>query len=379
MRIAINTRFLLSNKMEGFGWYTYEISKRLVENHPEHEFFFFFDRPFDEKFVFAKNVTPIVLFPPARHPFLFYYWFNFSVTKALKKHKIDLFFSPDGYLSLKTNVPQLATIHDLNFEHYPEDLPKSARKYLKHFFPKFAEKAKKIITVSEFSKQDIHQTYGIDLKKISVIWNAASDEFKPIDEEKAQSIRNKFSNGKEFFIFIGALHPRKNVQKLIDAFSIFKQKHPNSYDLLIVGENLWNKNNLLNLPNNLNNNIHFTGHLSLNDLCLVTASASCLTYIPYFEGFGIPLVEAMKCGIPIISGNLTSLLEVVGDAGLLVNPFSEKEVAQAMEQVFLDENLRNELKKKSLERSQIFSWDLAAEKVWEEISQIIHKDLPNLH
>ena len=129
MRIAVNTRFLLPKKMEGFGWYTFETISRIVKKHPEHEFFFFFDRPFDKKFIFASNVTPVVLNPPARHPILFKIWFDRSVTKALKKYQCDAFISPDGYLSLKTDVPQLGVIHDLNFEHHPKDIPASALKY----------------------------------------------------------------------------------------------------------------------------------------------------------------------------------------------------------------------------------------------------------
>ena len=150
MKIAVNTRFLLSGKMEGFGWYTYEITKRMVEQHPEHEFIFFFDRPFDPKFIFASNVTPVVLNPPARHPVLFIYWFEFAVRRALKKVKADVFFSPDGYLSLRSMIPQISVIHDINFEHFPKDLPWSARAYLRYFFPLFAKKATQIITVSEY-------------------------------------------------------------------------------------------------------------------------------------------------------------------------------------------------------------------------------------
>ncbi len=131
MRIAVNTRFLLSHKMEGFGWFTYEVVKRLVQNHPEHEFIFFFDRKYDSKYIFGDNVTPVILSPQARHPILFKIWFNYSVTKALKKYKADIFFSPDGYLSLKTEIKQISVIHDLNFEHYPQDLPSWPRKYLK--------------------------------------------------------------------------------------------------------------------------------------------------------------------------------------------------------------------------------------------------------
>ena len=107
MTIAVNTRFLLNNRLEGIGWFTYETIQRLVKWYPEHQFIFFFDRSFDEKFVFADNVKPVVLFPPARHPFLFYAWFEFSVSKALKKYKADVFISTDGFLSLKTDVPTL--------------------------------------------------------------------------------------------------------------------------------------------------------------------------------------------------------------------------------------------------------------------------------
>ena len=370
MRIGINTRFLLSKKMEGFGWYTFEISKRLVENHPEHEFFFFFDRKYDEKFIFGKNVTPVVLFPQARHPFLFYWWFEFSVKRALKKYKIDVFFSPDGYLSLKTKTPQIATIHDLNFEHYPQDIPFSARTYLKHFFPKFARKANKIITVSNYSKEDIIKTYGINQEKIYVIWNGASDKFRPLEKNSSLTVRNEYSAGKEYFIFVGSLHPRKNIKRLIEAFSIFKQNFSEGYDLVIVGEKLWKTNPDLNINDKLIKNIHFTGHLSLEELTKVTASASCLTYIPYFEGFGIPLIEAMKSGVPIIAGNLTSLPEIVGDAGILVDPFNVNEIAKAMELIYLDENLRTNLIKQGLERSKLFSWDFAADDVWKEILSI---------
>ena len=159
MRIAINTRFLLSHKMEGFGWYTFETTKRLVEKHPEHTFILFFDLPFDKQFIFGPNTIPVVLNPPARHPILFVIWFEWAVFRALKKYKADVFFSPDGYLSLRSNVPQIPVIHDLNFEHNPADIPWATRKYLRFFFPKFAKKAAKIVTVSHYSKKDIMEQY----------------------------------------------------------------------------------------------------------------------------------------------------------------------------------------------------------------------------
>lgn len=368
MRIGINTRFLLNAKMEGFGWFTFEIAKRLVENHPEHEFVFFFDRAFDNRFVFGKNVEPVVLFPPARHPILFKWFFDYSIKNALKKHKIDVFFSPDGFLSLTSDVPQIGVIHDLNFEHYPEDLPASPRKYLRTYFPKFAKKAKFLLTVSHFSKSDIVSTYGINPEKIEVIWNGVNEKYIPISNEEKLAVKQKWTNGKDYFIFVGALHKRKNLVTLLKAFEQF-QTINKDIDLVIVGTQLW-KNDDHSLPqisDELKQRIHFTGHLSLDDLTQLMAGAYALTFVSYFEGFGIPLAEAMACGVPVIAGNRTSLPEVVGDAGILVDPFSVEEITTALFRISEDKQLYKELSQKGLERSKLFSWDIAAEKVMEVI------------
>jgi glycosyltransferase involved in cell wall biosynthesis len=371
MRIGINTRFLLSSKMEGFGWYTYEVVKRMVEAHPEHEFIFFFDRKFDPKFVFAKNVTPVVLFPPARHPILFVWWFERSIKCALKKHKIDVFYSPDGYLSLKSPVPQVGVIHDLNFEHHPEDIPASPLRYLRKYFPKFAKKARHILTVSNYSKQDIIKSYGISPDKITVAWNGASESFVPLEPVEIQKIRAEKTNDRPYFIFVGAIHPRKNVGRLIEAFGKFAQVN-SDVDLLIVGESLWtNKaSSIPEVSEELKKRILFSGHVSLADLNKLMGAAFALTYIPYFEGFGIPLVEAMRCGIPIISGNLTCLPEVAGDAAIYVNPFDTDEVSKAMIHLASDEQKQAELSQKSLQRAPLFSWYNTAEATWNVITKI---------
>ena len=375
MRIAINTRFLLNHKMEGFGWYTYEIVKRLVTNHPEVDFIFFFDRKYDDKFIFGDNVTPVVLSPPARHPVLFYLWYEFSVNRALKKFNADLFFSPDGYLSLKSTVKQINVIHDINFEHNLNDVPKRIGKYLRHYFPKFARKADQIITVSDYSKNDICKTYTIPKDKVTVSWNGASELFQPIDAAEKSSIEQQFADGNPYFLFVGALHPRKNVGRLIEAFSIMKSKEPNSnYKLVIVGEELFSKSlNLNGLTESIRKELYFTGHLSVEVLAKVMAGATAFTFVPYFEGFGIPLVEAMKCGTPIVAGNKTSLPEVAGDAALYCDPFDVIDIAEKLLRISKDESLRNELGRKGMERGRLFSWDHSAEKVWEVITSVVNR------
>lgn len=367
MRIAINTRFLLPDKMEGFGWYTYEISKRLVLNHPEHEFFFFFDRPYDKSFVFAENVTPVILRPPARHPFLFITWFEFSVKRALKKYNIDLFFSPDGYLSLGSNIPQVSVIHDLNFVHNPDDLRPLMSWYYNKYFPKFARKASKIITVSEYSRKDIMQQYDIPGEKVKAIWNGVSDVFQPVTNHVKEEIKQKYTGGKDFILFVGSIHPRKNLKRLMLAFEQYRLRNPDTeLQLLIVGRELW-KNGLeaVSINEQTQRAIHFTGHLSLEELAKVTASGLFMAFVTYFEGFGIPLVEAMRSGTPILAGNQTSLPEVAGNAAIYCDPFSVESISEGIDRLANEPKLREELSALGKERGQLFTWDQAAQKVWE--------------
>lgn len=375
MRIAVNTRFLLSHKMEGYGWYTFEIVKRLVENHPEHDFIFFFDRKFDSKFIFGSNVTPVILNPPARHPVLFYIWNEVSVRRALKKYNADLYFSPDGYLSLKSKVPQVNVIHDINFEHNPNDVPKAIGNYLRKYFPRFARKAEHVITVSDYSKQDICETYQIPKEKVSAIWNAASTVFHTVSEDQKMEVRKEYTKGKPYFLYVGALHPRKNLSRLIPAFEKFKKENSDdTHQLLIVGEALFSNSFAgVKISEELKQNIHFTGHLSLEKLSLVTASADVFTFVPYFEGFGIPLVEAMQCGTPILSGNLTSLPEVGGDAVLYCDPMNIDDIASKLSMIANNDELKRELAQKGIKRSQLFSWDESAEKVWEILINVAKK------
>lgn len=369
MRIGINARNLLPNKLEGFGQYSLELISRICKNHPEHEFYLFFDRPYDSKYIFSKNVIPIVLFPPTRHPVLYVIWFEFSLKKALKKNRIKLFWSPDGFCSLSSNITQIATIHDINFEHNPQDLPWLVSKYYRFFFPKFVKKAKKLITVSDYSSNDIQSTYEIEKEKITTIYNGANKSYQPIKESEKEKLRLKYTQGNPYFIFVGSLHPRKNVDRLIQAFTHITKTN-DEIRLVIVGSAMW-KGKTIDLPKKLVDKIIFTGHLEMSELSKLMASAKALTYVPYFEGFGIPLVEAMCCGTPILAANTTSLPEVAKDAAIYCNPFNVNEIAKKMNELLSDENLCLELSQKGLERSKDFSWDRAAELVWLELSRYL--------
>jgi len=375
LRIAVNTRLLIKGKLEGIGWFTYESLKRMVISHPEHEFFFIFDRDFDSEFIFSSNVTPVVIGPQARHPVLFYIWFEFSIPAALKKIKADLFISPDAYLSLKTKVPTLLVIHDLNFEHYPEMVPFLARKHYQYFTPKFAAKADRIATVSNFSKSDIIKQYQVDAEKIDVVYNGANEIFHPVNEEIKKKTKEQFSAGSEYFVFIGALNPRKNLVNLFKAFDIYKNKNKANTKLLVVGEKMWWNKEIKATYEKMKfqEEVVFTGRLNPETLKNVIGSAIALTYVSYFEGFGIPIVEAFRMGTPVITSSVTSMPEIAGDAALLVNPFNAPQIADAMHDIISNNKLRESLIEKGKVRSQLFSWGKTAENLWKSVEKLIQE------
>ncbi len=373
MKIAVNTRLLLPNKLEGIGWFMYETLQRITTQHPEHEFVFIFDRPYSSEFVFAPNVTPIVIGPPARHPLLFYAWFEFSVAYIIKKHKCDLFLSPDGYLSLRSNVKQLAVIHDLCFVHYPKDIKWVYRKYLHCFFPRFARKATRIATVSEYSKHDINKQYQIPLHKIDVVHNGVNENFKPLTLTEQLTVKQQYTQGNDYFLYVGALHPRKNLGRLLQAFDVFVSKSNSATQLIIVGEKQWWNKHLQRTYDTMlhKKKVLFAGRLSTEELNKVLASALALTYIPYFEGFGIPILEGFKCQTPVITSNITSMPEVAGDAALLINPMEIHEIVAAMFSVYKNPELRITLINKGTQRLNEFSWQKSANLLWQSIVKTV--------
>ncbi len=373
MRIAVNTRLLQSGKLEGIGWFTFETLRRITLAHPEHEFLFLFDRPFSKEFVFAPNVRAVYAGPPTRHIFLFFPWFEWQIPRLLKKHQVDLFLSPDGTLSLRSDVPQIAVIHDLNFHHHPEQLPRIVRWYYNTFFPRYAAKAARIATVSEYTKQDIIKSYGIAPNKIDVTWNGYNTRYKPLGDEINDQTRAQYTNGKSYFLFVGLIIPRKNLIRLMLAFDRFKEKSKSDVQLLVVGEKKWWDQEHENAFQNLQfkNEIHFAGRLQPEELHKVLSAAQALTFVPTFEGFGIPILEAFSAGIPVITSNVTSMPEVAGDAALLVNPFDVDAISEKMVELNQSPELQKELIEKGNKRKEEFSWDKTAQLLWNCIQKEI--------
>lgn len=371
MKIVVNTRFLLKDGLEGVGWVSYELLQRMVHNHPEDEFVFLFDRPYDPMFIFGANVRPLVIFPQARHPFLWYWWFEFALPKVLQQEKPDVFLSLDGYTSLRTPFPTAMIIHDIAHQHFPEQVPLISKYYYHHFVPRFLRRVEQVITVSNFTKADIVRRYAIPEDKIEVVYNGCREGFQAMPPAVQSEVRAKYAGGAPYFFYVGAVHPRKNIHRLIQAFDQFKAATGAPHQLLIGGRFAWQTGLIKSTYDQATyqSDIHLLGYLSETELFRLMGSADCFVYLSIFEGFGLPVLEAFHAEVPVITANRSSLPEVAGDAALLVEPEDIAAIVAAMRRVIEDPAFAAELVEKGRKQRERFSWERAAQEVYALLQQ----------
>ena len=369
MRIAVNTRLLLPGKLDGIGWFTAETLRRIVKAHPEHDFFFLFDRKPDPQFLYTSNVRPVVLCPQARHPVLWYMFFQWSVRWALKRYRIDLFLSPDGYTVLDTRVPTLTVIHDINFEHSPDNLRPSHQRYMTCFSPQFARYSTRIATVSEFSKRDIAETYHLPPEKIDVVYDGAHADYRPLSIEEQARTREHYTQGHPYFLFVSTIIKRKNLATLLRAFDRFRESDTRDMRLVVVGHRVWWQDELKAAYDTMRHqeDVLFVGRADSGELARLMGSATALAYPSLFEGFGIPILEAFHSEIPVVTSNCTSMPEVAGDAALLVEPTDADALADALSRLATDDDLRRQLIARGRIQRERFSWDITADLLWQSM------------
>lgn len=373
MNIAINTRLLLHGRLDGWGRFAFETLRLMVQQHPEHRFIFLFDRKPHPEFIFGENVTPVTVHPQARHPLLWYMWFEWMVPSVLKKHGADVFLSPDGYLSMNTDVPSLPVIHDLNFLHNPTDIPAHHARYLNRNFPRFAKKAARIATVSEFSKQDIAQQYLIDPDRIDVVYNGVSERFRPIAPQQQESTRQRWTGGQPYLIYVGTMHPRKNIVRMLEAYDLFRSKDGSPLKLVMVGNRQWWTDEMEVALNAMRfkDDVVFAGRVSEDDLGQLLGAAFASLYVSTFEGFGIPIIEAFQAEVPVITSNVTAMPEVAGYAALLTDPFTAEAISSAISQMVSDHVLRESLILKGKEQATQFTWQRTSDLLWESVMRAV--------
>jgi glycosyltransferase involved in cell wall biosynthesis len=372
MIIAINARTLKPVPHDGIGWFTHEVISGIAGAHPEYHFVLISDRKYDRQPVAGNNVEYITIPFRAVHPLLWYCWHELFLPGVLKKVKADLFVAPDGIIPLRTDVPCIPVIHDLNHEHRPGDIPYCQRLYYRHFFPLFAAKAVRVATVSEFSAADISQTYGISRNKIEVVPNGVAELFSPPAEGEAEETRREFTGGRPYFLFVSNFSPRKNVETVIRAYDIFRKENAGYHVLLLAGRRLYLTKEIDRAlrASPYGSDILFTGSVTRDVLRKLYGGAAALVFVPWSEGFGIPVVEAQRCGTPCILSDTSSLPEVSGGAALCAGSAGADAIAEAMARLVSDEALRRRLSDEGIINSQRYTWQKAAAEMWNCIMKV---------
>ena len=373
MKIAVNCWILRNKKIDGIGNFTIETLRPLVTAHPEIRFQILCDKNFTEDYFDFPNVTKHHIFPPYRHPLLYLFFMEIVVGLFLKKHKPNLFLSMEGFLCMSTKCKQLPIIYDLNFEHQPQDLPFRNRIYFRTFYPKFARKACRIATISEYSKKDIADTYKISPNKIDNVSCGVKQNFYSLHEDLKHTIRIKYSAGSQYFFFIGSMHPRKNIVRLLQAFELFKKKANAPLKLVLAGNIFWGDETVQAVISKMTakNDIVFTGRINDDELVNLLGSAYALTFVPTFEGFGLPIVEAFQSDVPVICSNTTSMPEVAGNAALMVDPLNVSDIAEKMAQLWNNQLLRKELIEKGRLQKNLFTWKRTSELLYKSIQNCV--------
>src|SRR5438132_2160831 len=288
-----------------------------------------------------------------------------TLSRELRRHPVDVLhvqytappFAP---------CPVVATIHDLAFEHLPETFNRRSWMQLRLTVRRTARKAAHIITVSDYSRDDIVATYGIAPERITVTPEAAPPHFAPVENEtKLKEIRESYGIERDYILSLGSIQPRKNLVRLIEAYLCLRRIRRDSKlpQLVLAGKRGWLDSETFHAADRegCGRDILFTGFVSERDLPALYSGAISFVYPSFFEGFGLPVVEAMQCGVPVIAGNQTSLPEVVGEAGLLFDPFDTRALIEAMARVIGDSELRKTLRGKGLERAKVFNWKTTAQ------------------
>ena len=262
--------------------------------------------------------------------------------------------------------PIVATIHDLSFEHLPETFNRRSRTQLRFTVRHTTGRAAQILTLSEFSRRDIIETYGVDPDLIWVTPPAAPPHFAPVTNEiELRRIRESYGINTDYLLSLGSIQPRKNLITLIEAYSCLRRSRPEGKlpRLVLAGKRGWLDREIFRAAerSDFQQDILFTGYVPEQDLPALYSGATCFVYPSYFEGFGLPVVEAMQCGVPVIAGNRTSLPEVTGDAALMFDPFDTRALSEAITRLVDDPDYRARLRLKGLKRAKDFNWKVTAQ------------------
>jgi glycosyltransferase involved in cell wall biosynthesis len=374
----------VAGKRTGVEEYTLNVIENLFELDRKNEYVLFinsyrepdFDLKIFEKY---KNVS-VQQFHIPNKLLNFSFWY-FGWPQADKMiGGVDIFFMPNiSFIGLSKDVKLVLTVHDLSFEIFPETF--SAKRRLWHHIlnpRRLCERADKIIAVSESTKNDVVSHYGIEERKVQRIYNGLTDEFGEVDRNDPRliEIKEKYHLPFNFIFYLGTIEPRKNIPAIVAAYDRLRElKNPqlDKHMLVIAGGKGWKTKNILQTMRDakFTDDIIFTSCITPEDKAAVYTLATLFVYPSFFEGFGLPVLEAMRCGVPVVVSNSSSIPEVVGSGGIMVDPDRPDELYLAMKELLLDKNFYGAMRENGLKQSIRFNWKTSARELLKVLENMV--------
>jgi glycosyltransferase involved in cell wall biosynthesis len=371
MKIGINLLPFRKN-LTGTGVYALNIVEQLRFLDAENKYFLFCNKEIEQLFEFKeKNFIKIVLPVLAQNSFKRILWEQLILPVYLKKSKIDVLFTPSVAVPVLSKCKHVVCIHDLIPFHTKGKYSWIRSEYIKQITRISAKKAAKVLTVSENSKLEIQRYCQIAAEKIYVTYNGFNKKLIVIDEYQWQEFKKAHRIPNHYILFVGTLEPGKNIESLISAYGLLKRKYKFQHKLVIAGGKGWLFDSIFEQVSrlNLSRDVIFTGYVPDDILGALYSHADLFVLPSLYEGFGIPILEAMNFGVSVITSNISAMPEVAGDAAILVDPLDIEEIANAMQIILGNPGLHKEMSKKGKERAANFSWEKAAKIVYERLNE----------
>jgi glycosyltransferase involved in cell wall biosynthesis len=363
MRIAVNTRFLLPGLVEGYENYFQEVFIRITRKNPGHQFFFIYESKRPTRENWPSNVEHIVCGPKGNHPFLLQCWYNYYLPSRLKKIKAEILFSPGG-AAARTPIPQCIAMTDLTGLDMMKVLRTPPLKFFEKNVQRFIERANHVISFSELSKNNLVEKYNV-AKKISVVYNGVN-EGQMLTHEQKQGIKNKYTEGKEYFLYGGLIHSGKNLVNLLKAFSIFKKRQQSGMKLMLASkETIGDGKFVEDLKSyKYREDVVVTADLSFTEYASIMEAAYAFVYPCLEQGYTMQVFDAIVANVPVIISMKTSMQEITGEAALLVDGLDPVSISEKMMLIYKDEKGRQDLIEKGQQLHKHFSWDKTADETW---------------
>jgi glycosyltransferase involved in cell wall biosynthesis len=363
LRVALICRLAVFGRLDGIGWYIEQITKQLANDAPDLSLMLLFDRTPHPSLI-PKGASAHSLGLPARHPILWWLWFECSVRQWVYRNKPDVLVSLEGFLPSSVPCPMVTVIHDVAFEHIGGHMKPIHRAYYRWKIPQAIRRAARVCAVSDYTRRDIASTYGTADDAVDVVNNGVRAMFRPAETTIQPQCVQSLTHGDAYWLFVGTLQPRKNIVGMLDAFERFVQSVEQPGLLVLAGKKGWMDDEISEAleRSRVRDRIRQTGWINDETLAEYYRYARGLIFVPFLEGFGVPIIEAFASGVPVVASNTSSLPEVAGDAAELVDPSSIDDVARGMVRVWTDESYRSELIERGKIRVKEYQWPRIASK-----------------